>query len=322
MYAIIITCLVLIIVASIVFYKIGEHKKVVIEFEKSNAAFEQEKEKLKKDIDILNQSIQVKNQNLNLARQRIEEINLEYQDKRQMINDASDLARKEHEEKSAAYQQQYESSILLLDKEYKEKNDILDNEYITKKESYDAEIETLISQLKSLQNQKAATIEALEREQAVREQANLYRLDISEQDKQDVKFLQSIQYRISKPRVVAMLIWQTYYQPIAKKKFPLILGTEKVCGIYKITNMDNQKVYIGQAVDMRERWLQHCKKGLGIDTPQNNKLYAAMLQDGLENFTFELLESCEPSELNEKEKYYINLYNACEYGYNLTSGNN
>jgi predicted GIY-YIG superfamily endonuclease len=238
-----------------------------------------------------------------------------------MISDISTLAKQEHEEKTIAYQQQYETSVALLKKEYQEKNQSLADEYNSQKEYYFSEINNLSTQLKSLQQQKAATIEAFEREQAIKEQINLYRLDISEQDSQDIKFLQSIQYRISKPRVVAMLIWQTYYQPIAKKKFPLILGTEKVCGVYKITSIKNQKAYIGQAVDVRDRWLQHCKKGLGIDAPANNKLYSAMLEEGLENFTFELLETCQSSELNEKEKYYINLYNTCDYGYNLTAGN-
>ena len=118
-----------------------------------------------------------------------------------------------------------------------------------------------------------------------------------------------------------MLIWQTFYQPLAKKKFPIILGKKDVCGIYKITNMKNDMVYIGQGVDIYKRLMQHCKNGLGIDTPQGNKLYAAMLEDGLENFTFELLEECPREELNRKEAYYISLYNSVQYGYNSTKGN-
>ena len=45
------------------------------------------------------------------------------------------------------------------------------------------------------------------------------------------------------------------------------------------------------------------------------------MQDyGLENFTFELLTECNQSELNEKEKYFIELYQADTFGYNGNRG--
>ena len=44
------------------------------------------------------------------------------------------------------------------------------------------------------------------------------------------------------------------------------------------------------------------------------------MEDGLESFSFELLEECSRDELNEKEKYYISLYQSDKYGYNSNSG--
>ena len=92
-------------------------------------------------------------------------------------------------------------------------------------------------------------------------------------------------------------------------------------GIYKITNNITNMTYIGQSKDIKTRWRDHMKCGLGIDTPAGNKLYAAMIQDGIENFTFELLETCLSNELDEKEKLYIELYDSYNFGYNLTKGN-
>lgn len=62
------------------------------------------------------------------------------------------------------------------------------------------------------------------------------------------------------------------------------------------------------------------KCGLGIDTPANNKLYQAMKREGIDNFTFEILEECTPANLNEKEAFYIGLYNSYNYGYNSNKG--
>ena len=45
-----------------------------------------------------------------------------------------------------------------------------------------------------------------------------------------------------------------------------------------------------------------------------------MAADGIDSFTFELLETCEKEQLNEKEQYYIDLYNSVAFGYNSQSG--
>ena len=243
------------------------------------------------------------------AKQRLSDIEQDYQSKRKLIDEAKELAENEYKEKKKAY---------LI--ELKTLKDKLDEKYTQDSQEYIIKIDELKQSLESLKKQKAASIEALHREQAIQEQKDLYRLVLSNQDKQDIEFLRSIQFRISKPRLVSMLIWQNYVQPIAKKKLPLILGSENVCGIYKITNIKNQMCYIGQAKDMRKRLNEHLKKGLGIDTPQGNKLYQAMLEDGIDSFTFELLEECSEEELNSKERYYIELYNSIDYGYNSQSG--
>lgn len=60
--------------------------------------------------------------------------------------------------------------------------------------------------------------------------------------------------------------------------------------------------------------------GIGIDTPQRSKLYKAMQEYGIERFSFELLEQCLPEKLNEKERYFIDLYSSATLGYNSNKG--
>lgn len=258
---------------------------------------------------------------INTCKNRVQEIEAEYQSKKQLIEDAKDAAEREYIERRDNLNNQHNMRYQELENIFQEKQNQLQSEYDTKKIELDEQMEELRTELDILRRQKAATVEAKQKELALKEQADLYRLNISQADLQDIQLLRSIQFKLSKPRILCMLIWQTYYQPLAKKKFPIILGKKEVCGIYKITNMTDDKVYIGQAVDCYKRWVDHCKNGLGIDTPQGNKLYAAMLENGLENFTFELLEECPREELNQKEAYYISLYNSVQYGYNSTKGN-
>jgi group I intron endonuclease len=93
------------------------------------------------------------------------------------------------------------------------------------------------------------------------------------------------------------------------------------CGIYKITNRINNKLYIGQAVDIAARW--NAEKWLsksdryGIQT-----ITRAIHKYGLDNFTFEILEETSIDRLNTREKYWISYFNSNnpEKGYNLTPG--
>lgn len=190
------------------------------------------------------------------------------------------------------------------------------------KAEYAEQIQLLQSSLDKLKRQKAATIEAFQREQTVQDSKDDYRIIIEDNDKADIDILNSFKNRLSNPEILSKLIWSTYFQKKAKALFINIVGTEKVCGIYKITNINDMKCYVGQSVDIANRFTQHCRCGCGIKTPKDNKLYAAMLKDGLDQFTFEIVEICPQEELNEKEKYYIDVYNSVNYGFNSQDGVN
>lgn len=90
-------------------------------------------------------------------------------------------------------------------------------------------------------------------------------------------------------------------------------------GIYKITNKINNKSYIGISTDIEDRWEQH-KNPYNHKRESNKLLYKAFNKYGIENFTFEVLEECKVVELSEKEKYYVDLFDAYHNGYNMTAG--
>lgn len=210
-----------------------------------------------------------------------------------------------------------ENYIETLEKDYKNAEAAHKQQITSLQEEYSKVAATL----QSLKETRKATYQAFLKQQKIQANKDYYCLLPSEKDLQDIHLLQKIKSNLNKPRILSMLIWQTYWQPIAKKKFPLILQAKTVIGIYKITNTITNQCYIGQSLDVYKRWCDHCKAGLGIDTPVGNKLYKAIESQGLENFTFELLCKCDKEDLNEKEKYFIQLYQADTFGYNGTGGN-
>lgn len=99
-------------------------------------------------------------------------------------------------------------------------------------------------------------------------------------------------------------------------------------GIYKITNLINQKMYIGQSVSIQERWTEHIRESnVSAEIWEANKrkeqtyLHRAIRKYGSSNFSFEIIEECLEEELNDRERYWIAYYNTfnsienCPCGY-------
>lgn len=324
------------VIVGIIFYNQG--KKIPIEQSKiNNDKLKQEQKQLIQENKKLQEDIQNKQNNIRESQQIIKEAD---ELKTNMLKSAEDAHREKVERLEVNYnkikedlQRQYrekESDLKLL---YEQRAESLRENLKMMEERYDErlceydtkyryEIGLLQDELEKIQKAYKSTVESSKRTAAVQENKDNYRLIINAADANDIKVMESIRHLLVKPRILSMLIWQVYWQPLTKKLFPQILGQERICGIYKITNTETQECYIGQSTDCRDRWNQHCKYGLGIDTPAKNKLYQAMREYGLDKFTFELLEQCDSSELNDREKYYIDMFNSVDFGYNSTVGVN
>lgn len=92
-------------------------------------------------------------------------------------------------------------------------------------------------------------------------------------------------------------------------------------GIYCIENTKSNKKYIGQSVNIEDRWRRHISE-LNNRTHHNSHLQNAWDKYGKDCFKFYVLEYCDVSDLDEKERYYIGIYNTTDRdsGYNLQSG--
>lgn len=203
-----------------------------------------------------------------------------------------------------------------LDEEYRQKKEELENECVALAQKQ-SELE---SNIKDISQKLAAAKAAQLREREIEEKEEFYKLTISEQDLADVKRLLELRFSFRNTNLMSKLVWSEYFLKITNQLCTRILKDKTVIGIYKITNLVTKQSYIGQSVDIASRWKQHIKCGLGIDASHTNMLYNSMQKYGVWNFAFELIEQCSKEQLNEREKFYISLYQTDKFGYNMTQG--
>ena len=238
-----------------------------------------------------------------------------------LINQSLNNSKELSQDALKSYYKILDEECQKKEEEYNEHLKILQNAYESKQSEILQALADEAAELEKIQATRVAAIEANLREKKIEEDLSFYCLQIKETELTDIGILESIKPKLNNPRILSMLIWQTYWQKPMTALCNQVIGTAIKSGIYKITNIKTKECYIGQAVDIAARWKQHAKCGLGIDTPPANKLYKAIQEYGIWNFSWEVLEECSTKDLNEKEKYYIEAYKSKEYGYNSISGN-
>lgn len=286
-----------------------------------------EKEKSDKNLNFLKAEMQLK-ENIASLETSIEEkkksiTELDSQSKKaiksleeQVIDNMGLTIEQQGKELSQRYET-LESNLLL---HYTELADTKQDEYITQCEELDNSILTKENLLDELTKKANAITESNRRAQLEREEKDFYRLQLSDLDITEIQKIRSIEPYLRNKEPLNKVIWKVYYEKPYNDLVGRVIGNKKKTGIYKITHLDTGKTYVGQSLDIAERFRQHIKRGIGADPPTQNKLYPAMLEYGAENFMFEVLEECDASKLSEREKYYTEIYQSNSFGFVVRKG--
>ena len=206
-----------------------------------------------------------------------------------------------------------------LNKHYEETEAIAIKKHDETVASLDLEIQAVKDKLASYQSQEAAAVEANKRKFEEAHKQDFYRLILSDKDVEDVKNIRKcIPYFKDGGEALNKVIYKVYYERPYNDLIGRLFGSRTPSGIYKITNIENGMCYVGQSVNIAERFKQHIKCAVGADgSAARNKLYEAMSTFGVENFTFEVIEECPREQLDDKEKYWQTYFKAKEFGYSL-----
>ena len=182
------------------------------------------------------------------------------------------------------------------------------------------ELEEVLVKLEEAHAKADAAVKVNKRAEMEKQQKDFYRIQLSPEDLEEIKRLREVEQYLRQKEPLNKVIYKCYYEKPLTSMIGRVLGNRKITGIYKITNLDNGMCYIGQSVDVADRWRQHVKRGVGAEPVTQNKLYPAMKSIGVENFMFELIEECKGNELTPREKYWTDFYQAQTYGYTVKKG--
>ena len=96
--------------------------------------------------------------------------------------------------------------------------------------------------------------------------------------------------------------------------------TEKISGVYKITNTITNDFYIGSSKNVKQRWVAHKSPSRWKQCP-NNPMYLDMKQYGIDKFEFQVIAEVEPEKLKEVEQQFIQTLKPTYNNYNANGWN-
>ena len=225
-------------------------------------------------------------------------------------------------------QEQLDRTLEIIAAKYQEDENACKEHYLqlTKEcaEDFQVEMNNLTHDYTILQKSFAqlklnvdTAVATAKREEEKRQEKNFYRLVLPDSDLNEIAQLRAVEPYLRDKEALNKVIWKVYYEKPYTDLIGRVIGQGIKTGIYKITNIENQMCYVGQAADIASRWRQHIKRGLGAEAPTRNKLYPAMQAIGVENFTFELLEECPREKLDEREDFWQQYHYNINYGYSI-----
>lgn len=249
-------------------------------------------------------------QDYNRTRQQYQAMDRELEIERQRENaEIIAKATKDRETKIASINADFEKERATLSENFQ----IFSDEISLKRAA-------LTEEIKALQDKQAAIVEQFKKDEELRKQRDFYHISIDSLSQGDIQKLKQMAPGFSRPEVLYKMIYEVYYKTPIESLFKQVLGENKEKGgIYKITNINNEKIYIGKTTKFIDRWRTHAKRGCNIERI-SGQIYDAMFDEGLENFTWEIVEICPKEDQTEKEKYWIEFYHSDQYGYNIRKG--
>lgn len=236
------------------------------------------------------------------------------------------------------FEEQRASRETALENLFKEKEHILELNYQQEALKYTEAVRTAESHAEQLIQQADLRVEQIKEQVAYEEkryqdliaplkqyemdkqQRLFYTIQVPDEYKEDIDFLlNTVSQKVRHPDIINKLVWAEYVKPYLDDTFKRI-EIRAESGIYKLTNIESGKAYIGKSTDIKKRISDHFKASVKLESIAHQVIHDKILEKGFWNWTIEIITYCEKDKLSELEKYYIDFFKTQEWGYNKKAG--
>lgn len=284
--------------------------------------FKEEFEKQKKEI-----TLKISNETLNSV-SRLQQLNKEIEQKKEFNSSLLEIREKELnnliEEKRKAKEIQLNLEIEEWSKSAQEaasfNSHLLIEKYNDGIEDLAHKYNLLRSEIEDFRTKRETINQEILRARALEEKQDFYRIQLDDSSKEDIQVLSDIRQRLNKTELLNKLIYENYIARPTKEMTKRVLEGKNPSGIYKVTNIKTNEIYIGKSTKISDRFQNHVKSACGLEGVAESQFQRALKKYGVDNFTWELLEEVPKENLSEREKYYISFYGTKDYGYNQREG--
>ena len=197
-----------------------------------------------------------------------------------------------------------QDKLTILNAEYKQ----FESDQEEAKRKTLIEMGEIINLLDDYRSQREAVNLAILREKELKEKENFYKIVIPENDQEDIEVLKTIGPRLRNREALNKLIYDVFVKRPLSELIKRVTNGKEISGIYKITYIKTGEAYIGKTTNISTRWQNHIKTACGLEGAARTTFHNRLEQDGIWNYTFEILEEVPKDKLSEREKFYIELY--------------
>lgn len=320
---------VFLLIISILLYKLGKKTSL----DTSNIKmYNTEIENLKKQQTELQQDIDNKLSIINNYQNKILEVQSKYT--REINKKNSDMDEYFKNQKQIR-QSEMDTTFEQL---WREKQNSLNLKYFRASQEYDKKIEearneaeetisiakknqaAIVAETEMQQDRFESLLAPLRQYEKDKQERLYYTIQVPDEYKDDISFLlTTVSQKVAHPDIINKLVWAEYVKPYIDQTFKRV-GAEDKPGIYKLTNIDSGKCYIGKSTNVKKRIADHFKSSIGIQTVADQAVHHEILKTGFWNWSIEAITYCDKDKLSELEKYYISFFKSNEFGFNKTGG--
>ena len=222
-------------------------------------ALSQNKDRLQQEINQADCELRSRLMELNRLQVEERELAKYIQDTRELIEKNNEIVyqksfdlMQEHLSQAAEQEaEKFQEAQRIAEKEYLEALEGIAQETAAALASKREEIRLTEEKLAVLRAKADTAIAAAKREEEKLLEIDKYKILVSELDLLEINRLREIAPYFRNARAIYKIIWESYYRNLTTEMVNRVVGAGTRTGVYKLTNLTNQKVYIGQAVKYR-----------------------------------------------------------------------